>query len=236
MEVYGMLQHAIDQNKTKIGVIWQGDAWGKARIEPMRAALKSKGIKAVAIEDVAIEPTDLTPTVLKMQQAGADAVILLLFPKAGIPYLRDAFKFGYQPLTVGGSPLAEIDGMAKGVGSEDAVKNFRAVSPAGFSADDPRVAKWKTIIEKRYPNDRFSIVHMFGISAGQATVEALQRTGPNPTRDGLLKVMSTLEYQTDTYAGPLQCKPDDHQCHKTMGIFALKDGKVTAVDKATPSR
>ena len=161
---------------------------------------------------------------------------LLLFPKAGIPYLRDAFKFGYQPLTVGGSPLAEIDIMAKGVGSEDAVKNFRAVSPAGFSADDPRVEKWKTIIEKRYPSDRFSIVHMFGISAGQLVVEVLRRAGPDLTRDKVLEVMSNIEYQTDTYAGPLRCSPDDHQCHKTLGIFALKDGKVTAIDKATPSR
>ena len=236
MEVYGMLQHALDQGKTKIGVVWQGDAWGQARIEPMREALKSKGIEAVAIEEVAIEPTDLTPTVLKMQQAGADAVVLLLFPKAGIPYLRDAFKFGYQPLTVGGSPLAEIDVMAKGVGSEEAVKNFRAVSPAGYSADDPRVAKWKEVIEKRYPKDRFSIVHMFGISAGQLVVEALRKAGPDLSQAKILEVMSSIEYQTDTYAGPLQCKPDDHQCHKTLGIFALKDGKVTAVDKATPSR
>lgn len=236
MEVYGLLQHAIDKGKTKIGVIWQGDAWGIARIEPMREALKSKGITPVVVEEVAIEPTDLTPTVLKMQQAGADAVILLLFPKAGIPYLRDAFKFGYKPLTVGASPLAEIDVMAKGVGSEDAMENFRAVSPAGYSADDPRVSNWKVVIDKRYPKDRFSIVHMFGISAGQLVVEALRRAGPDLTRERLLEVLSDIDYQTDTYAGPMSCKPDDHQCHKTLGIFALKDGKVTAVDKATPSR
>lgn len=236
MEVYGMLQHALDKGKTKIGVIWQGDAWGKARITPMREALKSKGIEAVAIEEVAIEPTDLTPTVLKMQQAGADAVIMLVFPKAGIPYLRDAYKFGFQPLTVGGSPLAEIDIMAKGVGSVDAVKNFRAVSPAGFSADDPRVANWKNIVEKRYPKDRFSIVHMFGISAGQLVVEVLRKAGPNPTREGILEIMSNIEFQSDTYAGPMRCKPNDHQCHKTLGIFSLKDGKVVVIDKATPTR
>jgi branched-chain amino acid transport system substrate-binding protein len=236
MEVYGMLQHALDQGKTKIGVIWQGDAWGKARIEPMRQALKSKGIEAVAIEEVAIEPTDLTPTVLKMQQAGADAVMLLLFPKAAIPYLRDAYKFGYQPLTVGGSPLAEIDVMAKGVGSDDAVKNLRAVSPSGYSTNDPQAEKWKAIIEKRFPNDRFSTIHLFGISAGQFVVEALRRVGPDLTRAGLLDVLSNIEYQTETYAGPMRCTPDDHQCHKTLGIFALKDGKVVAVGKATPAR
>ena len=34
----------------------------------------------------------------------------------------------------------------------------------------------------------------------------------------------------------LKCTPDDHQCHKTLGIFALKDGRVTGVGKTTPSR
>jgi len=236
MEVYGMLQHALDKGAKRIAVIWQGDAWGNARIKPMRAALKGKGLTAVAIEEVAIEPTDLTPTVLKLQAAKADAVILLLFPKAAIPYLRDAYKFGFQPLTVGGSPLAEIDIMAKGVGTADAVTNLRAVSPAGYGADDPHLANWKKIINKRFPGDRFSVVHMIGISAGQFVVEALRKVGPNPTREGMLKVLSTLEYQTDPYAGPLKCTPDDHQCHRTLGIFALKDGKVTAIDKATPVR
>lgn len=236
MEVYGMLQYALDQNKKRIAVIWQGDAWGNARIAPMRQALKSKNLEAVVIEEVSIEPSDLTPTVLKFQAAKADAVILLLFPKAAIPYLRDAYKFGYQPLSVGGSAIVEIDVMAKGAGTPDAVKNFRAVSPAGYNADDPAVAKWKAIIEKRFPGDRFSTTHMFGISAGQFAVEALRQAGPNPTREGIIKVMSTLSLQTDTYAGPLKCTPTDHQCHRTLGIFALKDGRVTSVGKSTPVR
>lgn len=236
MEVYGMLQYAIDQNKKRIAVIWQGDAWGNARITPMREALKSKNLEAVAIEEVSIEPSDLTPTVLKFQAAKADAVIMLLFPKAGIPYLRDAYKFSYQPLTIGGSAVAEIDVMAKGAGTDEAVKNFRAVAPAGYSADDPAVAKWKAIIKKRFPGDRFSTTHMFGISAGQFAVEALRKVGPNPTREGLIKVMSTLTVQTDTYAGPLKCTPTDHQCHRTLGIFALENGRVKGVGKSTPVR
>jgi branched-chain amino acid transport system substrate-binding protein len=236
MEVYGQLQVALDAGAKRIGVVWQPDAWGKARIGPMHDALKSKGLEAVDIEEVAIEPTDLTPTVLQLQQAKADAVILLLFPKAAVPFLRDAYKFGYQPLAVGGSPLGEIDVLAKGAGTTDAVKNFRSVAAAGYGADDPQVAKWKAIIAKRFPGDRFNVLHMFGISAGQFAVEALRKAGPEPTREGIIKVLSTLTVQTDTYAGPLKCAPDDHQCHKTLGIFALKDGRVTGVGKTTPSR
>jgi len=237
MEVYGQLQHALDQGKKRIAIAWQPDAWGKARIEPLKQAFAKNGIEPVAIEEVAVEPTDLTATALKLQQANADAVMMLLFPKAGIPFLRDTMKFGFQPLSVGGSPLAEVDIIAKGVGSPDAVKNFRAVAPAGYGADDAQVANWKALVEKKFPNDRFSVVHMFGISAAQFTVEALRKVGPEPTREKLIQVMANLSLQTDTYAGPLKCTPEDHQCHRVLGIFALnKDGRVSGVGKATPVR
>jgi branched-chain amino acid transport system substrate-binding protein len=236
MEVYGQLQVALDQGAKRIGVVWQSDAWGTARIGPMRQALKDKGLEAVAIEEIAIEPSDTTPTVLRLQRNKPDAVIMLLFPKAGIPLLRDAYKLGFKPLMVGGSPLGEIDVLAKGAGSPDAVENFRAVAPAGYGADDPQVAKWKKIIESRYPGDRFNILHMFGISAGQFAVEALRKTGRELTREGIIEVISTLGFQTDTYAGPLKCTPEDHQCHRVLGIFALKDGRVTGVGTAKPVR
>jgi branched-chain amino acid transport system substrate-binding protein len=48
--------------------------------------------------------------------------------------------------------------------------------------------------------------------------------------------MSTLTVKTDVYAGPLRCTPDDHQCHRPLGIFALKDGIVTGVGSTTPVR
>ena len=205
-------------------------------MKPLREALKKKNIKAVAIEEVGLEPSDLTATALKLQAAKADAVLLLIFPKSGIPYLRDAYKIGFQPLTIGGSPLSEIDIVAKGAGTADAVKNFRAVSPAGYGTEDTAVAKWKNIIAKRFPGDRFTITHMMGISAGQFALEALRRAGPNPTREGILKVMSTLTMQTDTYAGPLKCMPNDHQCHKTLGIFSLKGDRVSGIGSTTPVR
>lgn len=236
MEVYGALQVAIDDGAERIAVVWQNDAWGKARIEPLRKALADKGIEPVAVEEIALEPSDATPTVLRLQAANPDAVILMLFPKAGIPLIRDAYKLGFQPLMVGGSPLGGIDVIAQGAGTADAVVNFRAVLPVGYGADDPRVGKWKEIIETRYPKDVFQSWHMFGISSGQFAVEALRRAGPDLTREKIIDVMSTLSIQTDTYAGPLECTPTDHQCHRVLGIFALEDGRVVSVGASRPTR
>jgi branched-chain amino acid transport system substrate-binding protein len=234
-EVHGMLQYAVDQGKTKIAVVWQPDAWGKARIEPLREALKKKGITPIAVEEVAVEPTDLTPTALKLKGLNPDAVLMLLFPKAAVPFLRDSMKVGLQPLAIGGSPLVEIDQMAKGTGSAEAVKNVRVIAAAGYGVDDPQVAKWKEKIEKRY-GDRFNLYHMFGIAGGQFVIEALKRAGRDLTREKILEVMSTLEMRTDAYAGPLKCSPTDHQCHKTLGIFALNVGRVSGIGSTTPSK
>jgi len=236
MEGYAQLQYAIDQGAKRIAVVWQNDAWGKARIDPMKEALASKGIEAVAIEELPVEPTDTTPAVLRVQAQNPDAVLLLLFPKAGIPWLRDAYKLGFEPLTVGPSPLSELDVIAKGVGTEEALKNFVALSTVGYLTDAPEVAEWRAEIEKRYPDSPFTTWYMVGIAAGQFAVEVLERAGPNPTREKVLEIMSTMEMQPDTYAGPLKCTPDDHQCHKTLAAFALRDGKIERVGVARPER
>ncbi len=234
-EVYGMLQFALDQGKTRIAVIWQPDAWGKGRIDALKEALQRKNITPVAIEEVPVEPADLTPTALKLKALNPDAVIMVVFPKAAVPFLRDSMKIGWSPLTVGSSPLVEIDQIAKGAGSPNAITNFRVVAAPGYGVDDPKIAKWKTAIEKRF-GDRFNLYHLFGISGGQFVVEALKRAGRDITREKIVQVMSTMEVQTDTYAGPLKCTPQDHQCHKTLGIFALQDGRVTGIGKTMPSK
>jgi branched-chain amino acid transport system substrate-binding protein len=234
-ETYGMLQYAIDQGKTRIAVVWQPDAWGKARLEPLKEALKKKGITPIAIEEVAVEPSDLTPTALKLKALNPDAVLMLLFPKAAVPFLRDSAKIGLQPLSIGGSPLVEIDQIAKGAGRADTVKNVRVVAAPGFGVDDPQVAKWKERIEKRF-GDRFNLYHLFGVAGGQFAVEALKKAGPNPTREKIMEVMSNLQTKVDVYAGPIKCTPTDHQCHKTLGIFALVDGRVSGVGSTTPTR
>ncbi len=236
MEGYAQLQYALDKGAKRIALVWQSDAWGKARIDPMKVALEAKGIKAVAMEELSPDPTDVTPAVLRVQAQKPDAVILMLFPKAGIPWLRDAHKVGFRPLTVGPSPLADIDIMLKGTRSEASLGNFVGLSTVGYEAEDPKMAKWREIIERRFPDSKFSSWHMVGVAAGQFTVEALRKVGPDLTREKLLAVLSTMEMQPDTYAGPLKCTPQDHQCHRTLAAFALKDGKVARVGVAVPQR
>lgn len=236
MESYAQVQYAIDSGMKRIAIVAQLDNWGRARYDPLIEAFKSKGIEPVADEEVSPDPTDATATMLRVQQSKADAVILILFPKAAAVVVRDAYKIGYKPVMIGGSTLGDIAVFDKTVGIPGAVDRLTALSAVGYGADNPKLIGWKKKIEAKYPNSVFNIYHMFGIASGQFVVEALKRAGPNLTRDAINKALEGMSIQTDTYAGPIKCSPASHQCHNTPAWFGLKDGKTVQIGVTTVTK
>jgi branched-chain amino acid transport system substrate-binding protein len=170
---------------------------------------------------------------LRTQASKPDAVVLVLFPKAAAIYMRDAYKIGFKPLTIGGSTIGDVDKFEKDVGIPGAVDNLRALSAGGFIAEDPKVANWKKIIEDMYPGEKFSIWHMFGIASGQFVVEALKQAGRDLSREKITQVMSNLSVKVDTYGGPITCTAKDHQCFKTASWFGLDKGTIKLLGYTT---
>src|SRR5439155_1064585 len=78
------------------------------RFEPLMDKLKKEGITPVAVEEMTGEQNDATAVVLKVQKAGADAVIDVLYPKPSVVFMRDAVKFGYKPLYIGQTALTDL--------------------------------------------------------------------------------------------------------------------------------
>ncbi len=228
METDGQLQRAIDQGATKIAIVKQKDAWADSRYKPLLESFKRRNLTPVADEDLSPDPSDATAVALRLQASGADAVIAVLFPKAATVLMRDSYKIGFRPIVVGGSAISDLRAMDTGIGIPGALDKFEALAPTRHP-DDPRAAKWKEIIKKHYPSDQFMTWHMFGIASGEFMVEALRRAGRDLTRESLANALSTLSVTSDVYAGPITCKPDNHQCYRSMAWFAIKGGVVAQV-------
>jgi len=235
MDTTAQLDYAIAQGAKKIAIVSQRDAWGQDRYKLMLDLLAKKGITPVADVELAADATDASVVVLQLQQAQPDAVVALLFTKAAGVYLRDAAKFGFQPLTVGPPPVGDLDIMAQLAGGKDAIKNVVATY-ATYLNDDPRLQKWRDLLEKTYPGEKMTLNHALGIASGQFVVEALKRAGPDLTRARLAEVLSTLELQTDTVPTPLKCTPEDHQCYKAVPFIYLKDGQPALTEPVQVSR
>lgn len=228
METDGQLQRAIDLGAKKIAIVRQLDAWGETRYKPLLESFARRGLKPVADEEISADPSDATAVAFKLQQAGADAVIAVLFPKAATILMRDTYKIGFKPIVVGGSAIGDLKGMDQVIGTKGALDKFQALFPTR-AASDSSVDDWRARVKKYYPSDEFIVWHLFGIASGEFMVEALKRAGRDLTRDSLRKALDDLSVKSAAYAGPITCRPDNHQCYRSMAWFALQNGEVKQV-------
>ena len=235
MESYAQLQFAIDKGAKKIGILSMRDAWGRQRYEPMLAAFKAKGVAIAADEEMTPDANDATPQVLKLKAAGVDAVLMVLYPKPGAVFLRDAMKLAYKPIVVGQTAIADPAAFEEQVGVPGGTANFFTISMVKYVPDDPAVEKWRKLVEAKFPGDRLSTFNLFGIGSAKVVVEALKRAGPDLTRESFLKALGELEnFDAEMFGAPINCKTPDHRCNKAPAWLKKEPGgplKVLGVTK-----
>ncbi len=225
METAGQLQRLIDSGAKKIAIVKQRDAWAEGRYKPLLESFAQSGRKPVLDEEVSADPADATAVALKLQAAGVDGVVAVLFPKAATILIRDMYKIGYKPMVVGGSAIGDVKAMDQAIGISGALDNFQALFPTK-AASDPSMAVWKVRVKKYFPRDEFQTWHMFGIASGTFLVEGLKRAGRDLTRESLTKALQNLSVNSEAYAGPIVCKPDNHQCYRSMSWFSYINGDI----------
>jgi branched-chain amino acid transport system substrate-binding protein len=215
IESKAQVEYAIDNGAKKIAVVSMRDSWGRARYTPLQEELKAKGIKLVADEEMSPDANDATAQVLRLKQADADTVIMVLYPKPAAVFTRDAQKLGFKPLLIGQTGIGDPAAFEDQVGVPGATAKFRTISMVKYTPDDPAVEKWRKLIEAKFSGDRLSVFNLFGIGSAQVLVEALKRAGPDLTRDKLVSALANIrEFPVDVFGAPITCTEEDHRCNK----------------------
>ncbi|GLI21405.1 ABC transporter substrate-binding protein [Xanthobacter flavus] len=234
IESQAQLAFALQQGAKKIAVVSMRDSWGRARYLPLMEAFKAKGITPVADEEMSPDANDATAQVLRLKATGADAVIMVLFPKPAAIFARDAQKLGFKPILVGQTGIGDPAAFEDQVGVPGATAKFTTISMVKYTPTDPAVDKWRTLIETKFPGDRLSNFNLFGIGAAQALVEALKRAGPDLTREKLIDALAGLkDLAIDVYPGPISCSQTDHRCNKFPAWISKEPGGPIKVQSIT---
>ncbi|MBI3325703.1 MAG: ABC transporter substrate-binding protein [Nitrospinae bacterium] len=214
----------------RLAIIAQHDAWGNARYKPLVEKLKEEGIPPVADEEIGGDANDATTQVLRIRQANADAILLVVYPKPAAIFVRDAHKFGYKPLYIGMTAISDLPEFQKQVGIAGALDDFYSISQVGFTPDDPRMDRWRKLTEGLFPGDRLSVYNLFGIASAQVVVEVLKRAGRELTRERVKEEIEKLQnFDTGVYPGPITCTSTEHQCNKTPAWIKLEGDKIVHV-------
>jgi branched-chain amino acid transport system substrate-binding protein len=234
IESFAQVAFARQKGATKVAIVSQRDAWGRDRYDQVVAALNKAGVKPVADEEIAADSNETTPQVLRLMQAGADAVVIVLYPKAAAAFLRDSYKVGYKPIMIGQTALGDLPSLAKQTGIPQAMERFFAISHARYTVGDDDFKKWQSYLAKYSTGEPLQVFHVLGIGSAKVVVEVLRRAGRDLTRARLKEVLQSLSgFETGILPGPITCSETDHQCLKTGAWVSLVNDKVVTVDVTT---
>jgi branched-chain amino acid transport system substrate-binding protein len=228
VESRAQVDYALAKGAKKLAVVRMTDAWAMARYNPLEAYMKEKGLSFVENLELGVDANDATPQALKLRASGADAIIMILYPKPAAVLIRDSLKIGSNPKWIGQTAINDFAAFEKQVGVPNALTNFSPLTAVAYQPTDPEMKDWAGRLQKLFPNDELSTFNMNGIGSAQVLVEALKRAGKDLTRDKFLSAMGSIkDFSVDAYAGMISCDPPkSHQCNQTPGWLALKNGKV----------
>lgn len=226
-------QYLADLGIKRVAVVAQHDAWGSDRHKTLLPALEEKGIEVAVDEELSMEANDATAQVLRVQGAGVEAVVLLSYPKPASIFLRDAARLGFTSNFIGTSVIPDPVAFDSQVAVPGATDNFITISPSRYALDSTEAAEWLEKLMAKFPDDEPHTYNLYGITAGQLTVAALEQAGEDLTQAGFIEALDAVAGLETTFApGPLNC--DTHQCLQAAAwIKRTPEGSTEVVGLST---
>jgi ABC-type branched-subunit amino acid transport system substrate-binding protein len=192
------IEHAKKEGtEFKPGIIYQGDDYGKDGIEGFKQSAEAHGVEIVAETSLKPGEKEVTAAVKKLQDAGANYVMLTLLPSSAAPVLGTAAQLKYQPVFVGNTP-AWVDAFfaEDSPAPKQIFANFYWATGFPYWGEDvPGMEEFEAThakYAKDQPRDFYVLVSYI---QGLAQAEILKRAIENKdlTREGFRTAMHSIE-------------------------------------------
>ena len=197
------------------------------------AELKAHGKQLIAEVPVEVTDTDLASHVLKLKQAGAEAVIMWVLPKHAAILLGSAAKLGFKPQWVACSTLSDAPlmySLTKGQWNGVIYGNF-AEPP---DSELPLMKKYRQAFDKYADkrSDHWGVFFYAGFGFAEPMVEGLKRAGRDLTVASFVKAMESLK-DFQGIMGKISFAPDQRQGMHEVFLAKCVEGEATAADGTT---
>ena len=225
-ETEAWIKHLTEDLKVKkIAIFYQDDAFGRAGLDGVKAAMGKRGMELAAEATFERNTVAVKTALLTLKRAEPEAVVMVGPYKPCAEFIRLARKLGFNPVFVNIS-FVGASALAKELGPDGKGVVVSQVVPFPWDTSLKVVADYQAAI-KGAPD----FVSLEGYLVGRLTVAALEKAGPNPTRDGLIKAIK------DTGAFDIGGLAMTYGPMKNQGLDQVfltviqADGSFKAVDK-----
>jgi len=196
-------------NLTKIAMFYQNDDYGKQGLEGVERYVKAKNLQLVTTVSAEVTDRDLSSHALKLQNSGAQAVVMWAMPAHGALLPAECAKIGYKPQFGTSSTLSDgplMMNITKGLWAGMIHCNFGEVP----DSNNPLMVKYRAWHQKYEPKERWGTFYYAGILFAEPFAEGLRRAGKKLTPETFVKAMETLK-DWQGIGPPITFTPQDHQ-------------------------
>jgi ABC-type branched-subunit amino acid transport system substrate-binding protein len=234
----------------KFGVFYQIDAYGRSGTDGVARGLAQNGARITA---EATYPRsgpgsrftdDMTPAVTALRRAGVDVVLCTGAYQGCGAFVRTARDAGWTvPISnlsfVGSDAMLTLlvkHGAATGRDYTRGLVNSQVV-PSYDDVSLPGVAEYRLLMDRHNPPvpealrdpsyavQRYSFISLEGFVNARVIVEALQRTGPQPTRMAFRQALEAIRNLDLGIGAPLSFGPERHQGLDSVYFTRVEEGR-----------
>jgi branched-chain amino acid transport system substrate-binding protein len=230
-ETEAWVRHLTDDLKIKkIAIFYQDDAFGRAGLSGFKKAMDKRGMEIAAEGTFERNTVAVKSALLTLKRAEPEAVVMVGPYKPCAEFIKLARKTDFNPVFVNISFVGAV-ALAKELGPDGNGVVVSQVVPFPWDASLKVVADYQAAIKARDPQLQPEFVSLEGYLVGRLVIAALEKAGPDITREGLLKaIKDTGSFDLGGLA--MTFGPDDNEgLDKVFMTVIQPDGSFKAVDK-----
>jgi len=192
-ETEHMVHQAATLGMTRIAVMYQNDAFGKAGLAGVEAAVAKRNLKLVGTASYERNTDQVADAVKELKQADPQAIIMISVNRSTAAFAKEYRAAGgggqlYNISVVDPAELVKLAGLkaVHGLGISQVV-------PFPFGANKPVVREYQALMKKYGGDQAVSYTSFEEFLGAKVLVEGLRRAGPLPTRAKLVKALEGID-------------------------------------------
>jgi len=226
-ETAGMVEHLHTIGVRRIAVMYQDDGFGKSGLAGAESALKKLGLSLVAKGGYdRAKPEEIDAAVAAIAPANPEAIIMVSVNRASAAFIKKIRAKGSSARLFSIS-VVNFKELLKNAGEDNARGiGISQVMPYPYSPRLPVVREFQTLMAKYQPDKVISYASMESFIAAKILVEAIRRSGTDPTRQ---KIISQLEKLNNYDVGGfrLTFSPESRTGSKFMEVTVIgREGRL----------
>ncbi|MGD1926387.1 MAG: ABC transporter substrate-binding protein [Paracoccaceae bacterium] len=209
-ETEAWIKYLVDEQGMKdIAILYQDDGFGRVGLAGVNAALEQRGMSLVAEGTYTRNTTAVKSALLEIRKAKPDAVVMVGAYKHIAEFIKLSRKLKFNPAFVNISFVGSA-ALANELGADGTGVIISQVVPFPWDTSIPVVAQYQTAKKAVDPDAQPNFVSLEGYIVGRMTIAALEKAGPEPTRDAFMKAIQSMS-SFDLGGAVLSYGPGDNQ-------------------------